>query len=69
MEYTINVPDGLSKERVMQLIKQFEEELRVEADIERQKRLESCKRLLQQFREHPISFDGEIPSREERNTR
>lgn len=69
MEYTINVPDGLSKERAMQVIKQFEEQLRAEADLERQKRLKSRKELAQWLRNHPVAFDGEIPSREEKNQR
>lgn len=68
MQVVINVPDNLSQARVEQVVKEFEQKLREEAELAAQEN--EVNRLLQWCDEHDFTLEGGmIPSREERNAR
>ena len=68
MQVVINVPDNLSQARVKQIIQEFEQRLKEEAELVTHEN--HVNQLLQWCDEHSFTLEGDvIPSREERNAR
>ncbi|MDB9312489.1 hypothetical protein PN462_05180 [Spirulina sp. CS-785/01] len=68
MQVVINVPDNLSQAKVKQIIQEFEQRLKEEAELVTYEN--HVNQLLQWCDEHSFTLEGDvISSREERNAR